>query len=71
MGDADSAGLPALVAATSTGAAPGGFFGPSGPGHMGGAPGAQRLYRPLRNPEDARRIWRLSEDATAVAFPVG
>ncbi|WP_305788166.1 SDR family oxidoreductase [Symbioplanes lichenis] len=65
-GTPESAGGPALLAATS----PGGlFFGPSGPGHVGGAPAEQKLYSRLRSPEDAARIWTISEQLTGTSFP--
>ncbi|MEV0128580.1 hypothetical protein AB0H83_08935 [Dactylosporangium sp. NPDC050688] len=45
--------------------------GPSGPGHLGGPPAEQALYSRLRSEEDARRIWRISENLTRTAFPTG
>lgn len=69
-GTVDSAGLPALYAATSPDARPGGFYGPSGPGHLGGAPGEQRLYSRLLDQEGAARIWRISEELTRQPIPV-
>ena len=68
-GTPESAGLPALYAATSPDAAGGSFTGPSGPGHLGGAPGPQRLYRPLRDAEAARRMWHVSQELARVTFP--
>ncbi|BCJ47686.1 short chain dehydrogenase [Actinoplanes ianthinogenes] len=65
LGTAESAGLPALVAAT---AEDGGFYGPSGPGHLGGPPAEQRLYSRLRSEDEADRVWRVSEELTQVAF---
>lgn len=44
VGTVETAQLPALMAATSAAAKPGGFYGPSGPGHLGGPPGEQELY---------------------------
>jgi len=76
VGTAETAGLPALLAATSpvsagtagsTGTA-GEFFGPSGLGHLGGAPGPQKLYSRLRSTVDAERIWAASEKLTGVSF---
>jgi len=66
FGSPESAGEPALFAATSPDAAPGTLYGPSGPGHLGGAPGAQQLYRPLRDTAAATRLWNLSEELTGV-----
>ena len=69
LGTVESAGLPALLAATSPDSEPGGFYGPRGLGHLGGAPAAQKLYSRLRGAEDAARIWHASEGLTGVSFP--
>lgn len=66
LGTADTAGLPALYAATSPDAVGGGFYGPSGLLHLGGMPGPQKLYSRLRDDEAAARIWRVSEELTGV-----
>ena len=68
LGTVESAGLPALLAATDPGARGGTLYGPSGPGNLGGAPAEQRLYRPLRDEDDARRVWEVSERLTRTAF---
>lgn len=68
-GTVESAGLPALYAATSPEAKPGHFYGPRGLGHMGGGPGEQKLYSRLRSTTDARRIWDISEELTSVMIP--
>lgn len=68
VGTAESAGLPALYAATSVNAEPGGFYGPSGLGHLGGAPGAHKLYSRLRSATEAERVWKVSEELSGVAF---
>jgi NAD(P)-dependent dehydrogenase (short-subunit alcohol dehydrogenase family) len=70
-GTVATAKLPALLAATSPDAKPGAFYGPGGPGHLGGAPGEQKLYSRLRSAEEARRIWRVSEELTRVSLPIG
>ena len=67
-GTPETAALPALLAATSPGAG-GRFYGPRRPGHISGPPAEQKPYRRLRSPEDAARIWRLSEQLTDVSFP--
>jgi len=67
LGTAESAGLPALLAATT--GEPGTFYGPSGAGHLGGPPAEQKLYSRLRSTEDAARIWAASEQLTGVTFP--
>lgn len=69
FGTVHTAQLPALYAATSPDAKPGGFYGPRGPGHMGGPPGEQELYSRLRRAEEAQRIWQVSEELTKVPFP--
>jgi len=69
VGTVQSAGLPAVYAATSPDAEHGRFYGPRGLGHMGGPPGEQKLYSRLRSTEEARRIWRASEELTKVPFP--
>ena len=61
VGTPRAAALPALLAATSPTAKPGVLYGPTGPGNTGGAPDEQTLYRPLRSPEDAARIWTVSQ----------
>jgi NAD(P)-dependent dehydrogenase (short-subunit alcohol dehydrogenase family) len=67
-GTVETAGLPALMAATDPGAEPGALYGPSGPGKLGGAPAGHALYPPLRSTEDAARIWEVSEQLTKIAF---
>ncbi|MGW6056738.1 SDR family oxidoreductase [Streptomyces sp. NPDC055189] len=69
VGTVHTAQLPALYAATSPDAKRGGFYGPRGPGHIGGPPGEQKLYSRLRSTEEARRIWQASEELTKVHFP--
>ncbi len=69
VGSVESAALPALYAATSPDAQRARFYGPSGPGHIGGAPAEQKLYSRLTSPEDARRIWSVSEELTRVTYP--
>jgi NAD(P)-dependent dehydrogenase (short-subunit alcohol dehydrogenase family) len=69
LGTAESAGLPALLAATSPHAQGGRLYGPSGLGHLGGAPAEHAPFRPLRDLAEAERVWRVSEELTGV--PVG
>ncbi len=71
LGTPASAAQPALYAATSPEAERGRFYGPRGPGHLGGGPGAQKLYSRLRSAEEARRIWQASEQLTGTSFPNG
>jgi len=69
LGTPESAALPALFAATAPDARRGALYGPSGPGHLGGPPAEQPLYSRLRSPEEARRIWQVSEERAKVRFP--
>ena len=66
FGTADSAGLPALLAATSPTALGGRMYGPSGPGHIGGRPGEQKLFSRLRSSDEAARVWETSESMIGV-----
>ncbi|MCM3847683.1 SDR family oxidoreductase [Pseudonocardia sp. DR1-2] len=68
VGTADSAGLPALLAATAPDAGHAVFYGPKGPGRVGGPPAEQELYRPLRDADAARRVWELSQQRAGVSF---
>lgn len=67
VGTPESAALAAVYAATSPEAHGGHFYGPRGPGHLGGAPAEQKLFSRLRDPEGGRRIWELSEMLTGVS----
>lgn len=70
VGTVDSAKLPALMAAASADAEDGMFYGPQWPGHVGGPPGQQKLWKTLRDTKNAARLWTVSEDLTGVTFPV-
>jgi NAD(P)-dependent dehydrogenase (short-subunit alcohol dehydrogenase family) len=69
FGTVESAGLPALMAATDPLAKPGTLYGPSGIAHLGGPPAEQPLYSRLRGAEDAARVWRVSEELSGARFP--
>ncbi|MFI9215298.1 SDR family oxidoreductase [Streptomyces werraensis] len=69
LGTPRTAMLPALYAATSPDARGELFYGPQGPGRLGGAPGQQALWRPLRSAEDAARVWQISQQLAEVRFP--
>lgn len=69
-GTVDTAALPALLAATGPGSQGGQFFGPKGLGNLRGAPAQQQLWTPLRNMDDAHRLWEVSERLVGVRFPV-
>ncbi|MFD9583254.1 SDR family oxidoreductase [Streptomyces sp. NPDC059980] len=66
VGSVTSAGLPALMAATTPGDQGGRFFGPNGVGGLGGRPAEQKLFSRLRSPGDARRMWDLTQQLTKV-----
>ncbi|MCK1813395.1 SDR family oxidoreductase [Streptomyces sp. XM4011] len=70
-GTPETAGFPALRAATVPDGERAPFYGPSGLGHLGGGPGEQKLYPPLRDNAEAERVWRVSEELTTVRFPAG
>jgi NAD(P)-dependent dehydrogenase (short-subunit alcohol dehydrogenase family) len=69
LGTAETAGLPALMAATDPAAKPGALYGPSGLGTLGGAPAEQRMHRPLRSLTEAVRVWQVSEELTRTTVP--
>lgn len=69
VGTPSSAALPALLAATAEGDVGGRFYGPSGPGRVGGPPAEQSLYAPLRDAEAARRVWTVSQQLVGVPLP--
>lgn len=72
VGTPESAGLPALLAATAPavpGAEDGRMFGPGGPGRVGGTPEEQSLYPPLTSVADAARVWDLSQRLTGLSLP--
>ncbi|MBO1753466.1 SDR family oxidoreductase [Actinotalea sp. BY-33] len=69
VGTPETASLPALLAATAEGS-PGDprFYGPSGPGRLGGPPAEQPLWSRLRSTDDARRVWELSQQMASVSL---
>jgi len=69
FGTAESAALPAVYAATNPDAKGGLFYGPNGFNHLGGAPAEEPLYSRLASPDDARRMWNVSEQLAGVTFP--
>lgn len=70
VGTPESAALPALLAATVAQPEPGRMYGPMGPGRTGGAPGAQPLFRGLRDgAADAPAVWDLAASLVGARFP--
>jgi NAD(P)-dependent dehydrogenase (short-subunit alcohol dehydrogenase family) len=68
VGTAESAALPALLAATTDDGG-GRMYGPRGPGHLGGGPVALPPFPRVAVEADARRMWTISEELTGVRFP--
>ena len=66
VGTANTAALPALLAATSPDSRGGQFYGPKGLANLGGAPAQQELWAPLRSMDDACRLWEASEQLTGM-----
>jgi NAD(P)-dependent dehydrogenase (short-subunit alcohol dehydrogenase family) len=65
---AESAARPILYAATSTGVSPAGYYGPTGPGEIGGRVGPAKLAARAQDPALAARMWDVSEALTRVSF---
>jgi NAD(P)-dependent dehydrogenase (short-subunit alcohol dehydrogenase family) len=60
--------LPLLMAATAD--LPGGtYVGPGGPGEARGMPRVVGTSPAARDPETARRLWQVAQDATGVVYP--
>jgi NAD(P)-dependent dehydrogenase (short-subunit alcohol dehydrogenase family) len=61
--------LPALFAATSEDALPGGFYGPGGRFELTGPPVAANLTKSAKDEAIARNLWQISEQLTGVKSP--
>ena len=61
---------PALFAASSPGAQPGGFYGPGGLFGITGAPVAAFVSNRGRDLDAAHKLWQVSEQMTGVEWPV-
>lgn len=61
---------PALFAATSEDAAPGGFYAPDGMLELAGRPGAAYVPRRARDLDVGRKLWQVSEQLTGVRWAV-
>ncbi|QDP95766.1 SDR family NAD(P)-dependent oxidoreductase [Microlunatus elymi] len=57
---------PLLFAAADPGAVQGGYYGPSGLGHLTGPTGPARYPRSARGVDLARSVWAVAEDLTGV-----
>ena len=62
VGTVESAALPALMASTTAEHGGGLLYGPKGLGNVGGPPGLQELWAPLKNAADGRWLWDASEE---------
>ncbi|MFF1611541.1 SDR family NAD(P)-dependent oxidoreductase [Amycolatopsis sp. NPDC058278] len=63
--------LPILRAATDPAALGGQYYGPAGPGGYRGRPRVVASSPQSYDPSIQRRLWAVSEELTAVKFPVG
>jgi len=61
--------LPTLVAATKVGLQQGDYYGPDGPGEMGGFPMVAVIDDAALKSDVASRLWGEAQQATGVAFP--
>jgi hypothetical protein len=66
----DMGALPQLYAATDPGATGGKFYGPDGMGEQKGHPTVVQPIASAKDPETARRLWKLSEEITGVEYPL-
>jgi NAD(P)-dependent dehydrogenase (short-subunit alcohol dehydrogenase family) len=65
---AESAARPIIHAATSPDVSPAGYYGPAGPGEIGGRVGSAKLAARAKDPALAARLWDVSEGLAAVSF---
>jgi hypothetical protein len=61
--------LPTLMAATTTLVEQGAYFGPDGPGEMGGLPALGVIDDAQLDQDVASKLWALGEEATGTSFP--
>ena len=67
---AEKGALPQLLAATAPSVQGGQFYGPSGFNELRGDPVEVQAVAAARDPETGRRLWEVSEELTAVTFPL-
>jgi NAD(P)-dependent dehydrogenase (short-subunit alcohol dehydrogenase family) len=67
--DAWQGALPTLLAATGPHVAQGDYFGPDGPGELGGFPAIGEIDASALDTDVAKRLWDVGQDATGIAFP--
>lgn len=61
--------LPTLLAATVSSAMPGDYYGPDGPGEMGGFPAIGVIDASALDADLAKRLWKFGQDVTGIAYP--
>ena len=62
---------PALFAAVSASAQPGGFYGPSGSLERSGPPGLARIGERARDLDASQRLWEVAEQLSGLYWPLG
>lgn len=67
--DAWQGSLPTLVAATGPNVVQGDYFGPDGPGELGGFPAIGEIDASALDPAVAKRLWVVGQNETGIAFP--
>ena len=66
----ETGALPLMYAATSPDAEGGEYFGPGGPAEQFGPPVRVHSSRRSRTPDDAARLWAISEELTGVRYDI-
>ena len=61
--------LPTLLAATGANVMQGDYYGPDGPGELGGFPAIGEIDASARDAGVAKRLWEVGQDVTGIAFP--
>lgn len=61
--------LPTLYAAVADDAQSGDYYGPDGFMELHGSPKQAFVNKPARDPDNAKRLWSVSEELTGVRFP--
>jgi NAD(P)-dependent dehydrogenase (short-subunit alcohol dehydrogenase family) len=67
--DAWQGSLPTLMAATGPNVVQGDYFGPDGPGELGGFPAIGEIDASALDAAVAKRLWDVGQDVTGIAFP--
>jgi hypothetical protein len=67
--DAWQGTLSTLLAATGPHVAQGDYYGPDGPGELGGFPAIGEIDASALDTAVAKRLWDVGQDVTGIAFP--